>query len=576
MIVRDCKILFLALIAVIVASLSTAAGANDVPNSIEAQIAACHARKAADALLQNEKSAVAAGAEVEVMQTAHGDDADHLAQDLAIVAGFKKGFSVLIDGLSSVLFYELFPDTIGYPEVQEDCSVKQRGFPFVVAWLILGGVFFTLRLLFINLRMFCHGLSVVTNKYYHKDDPGEVTPFQSLAAAVSGTVGLGNIAGVAVAVTMGGPGAIFWMIVAGFLGMSTKFAEVTLGHKYRQIDENGKISGGAFYYLRDGLAEIGMSKIGKWLALLFAALCLGGAFGGGNMFQANQMVASLTHTFDLSDLDWVIALVMAVAVGIVLIGGVKRIASVAEAIVPLMGLIYVLAAIVVLTVNAPAIPDALGLIFTQAFSLDAAGGGIVGAMIVGFRRAAFSNEAGVGSAPIVMSACKSREPVQIGSVAILEPFIDTMVICFMTGLMITVTGVYQEGAKDGVLLTSAAFASVIDWFPLVLSVAVSLFAFSTMLTWSYYGERAWNYLFKGHKLRLYHVMFCAAVFFGGAMQDADNEGFKLIIDFSDLLLLAMAVPNLIGLYLLSPVLAREVRDYRRRLKEGKLYSRERE
>jgi AGCS family alanine or glycine:cation symporter len=475
-----------------------------------------------------------------------------------------------VDGLAAVLFYELFPQTLGYDEVQEDCTIKRRGFPFVVAWLALGGLFFTLRLFFINLRMFGHGVSVVRHKFFNKNDPGEVTPFASLSAAISGTVGLGNIAGVAVAVTMGGPGAIPWMMVAGFLGMSTKFAEVTLGHKYRHIDENGRVTGGAFYYLREGLAELGLAGLGKVLAVIFAILAIGGAFGGGNMFQANQMVAVLTDTFSLSELDWVIALVMAIAVGIVLIGGVERIAQVAEMIVPLMAMVYLLAGIAILVVNADAVPDALQYMFSSAFSTEAAGGGIMGAIIMGFRRAVFSNEAGVGSSPIVFSACKSREPVQIGSLAILTPFVDTIVICLMTGLMITVTGVYDDESVSGVLMTSAAFASVIDWFPIVLSVAVALFAFSTMLTWSYYGERAWNYLFNGHKLRLYHVLFCAAVFFGGAMQDENNEGFKLIVDFSDLLLLSMAVPNLIGLYFLSNALSRDVADYRQRLKEGKI------
>jgi AGCS family alanine or glycine:cation symporter len=501
---------------------------------------------------------------------AMNEEAKNISDELAVVHIFQTGFESVVSVMETVLFFELFPETLGYPELDENCEVNQRGFPFVVFWLILGGVYFTLRLFFVNIRLFGHGLAVVTNKYLCKDDVGQVTPFQSLAAAVSGTVGLGNIAGVAVAITMGGPGAIFWMMVAGFLGMSTKFAEVTLGHKYRRVGEDGSISGGAFYYLRDGLKELGMAGIGKALALLFAILCLCGAFGGGNMFQANQMVAALTNTFDLSDLDWVIALVMAVAVGIVLIGGVKRIASVAEAIVPLMAMIYIGAATVVLVVNADKVPGALALMFDAAFSLESAAGGIFGAMIMGFRRAAFSNEAGVGSAPIVMAATKCNEPVQVGSVAILEPFIDTMIICFMTGLVITVTGVYQEGSADGVVLTSQSFATVIDWFPIVLSVAVSLFAFSTMLTWSYYGERAWSYLFKGHKIRLYHVLFCVAVFFGGAMQDDANRGFDLIVNFSDLSLLAMSIPNLIGLYLLTNVLKREMKDYRERLKKGEV------
>ncbi len=530
--------------------------------TLDEQVLSCKANMALDAAAMPAEAEISS--EIDIEATVVGEE-------LAILSGFKAGFGAVIDVMDTVLFYEMFPHTIGYPELDENCEVVQRGFPFVVFWLILGGVFFTLRLALINLRMFGHGIAVVTNKYLRKDDIGQVTPFQSLAAAVSGTVGLGNIAGVAVAITMGGPGAVLWMMVAGFLGMSTKFAEVTLGHKYRKVDENGAVSGGAFYYLRDGLKEIGMAKAGKYLALLFAFLCLCGAFGGGNMFQANQMVAALTNTFDLAAFDWVISLVMAVAVGIVLIGGVSRIASVAEKIVPVMALVYLSAGMVVLVVNADKIPEALTVIFDSAFSLESAAGGIFGAMIMGFRRAAFSNEAGVGSAPIVMAATKCNEPVQVGAVAILEPFIDTMIICFMTGLVITVTGVYQlEGAADGVVLTSQSFATVISWFPIVLSIAVSLFAFSTMLTWSYYGERAWNYLFGSSKIRLYHVLFCAAVFFGGAMQDAANEGFTLIVNFSDLALLAMSVPNLIGMYLLSGVLVKEVKEYRARLKAGEI------
>lgn len=494
----------------------------------------------------------------------------HISDELAIVSAFKTGFGAVTSALETVLFYELFPNIIGYPELDENCNVVHRGFPFVVFWLVMGGFFFTFRLVFINLRMFGHGLSVITNKYMRDSDVGQVTPFQSVAAAVSGTVGLGNIAGVAVAITMGGPGAVFWMLVAGFIGMSTKFAEVTLGHKYRQVAADGTVSGGAFYYLRDGLRDLGWPNLGKALSVIFAVLCLCGAMGGGNMFQSNQMVAALTNTFNLSDLDWVIALVMAVAVGIVLIGGITRIANAAEAIVPLMTLIYIGASITVLVVNADKVPAALHTIFTMAFSLESAAGGIFGAMIMGFRRACFSNEAGVGSSPIVMAAMKSNEPIQAGSVAILEPFIDTIIICTMTALVITVTGVYQDKTADGVVLTSESFATVIDWFPIVLAIAVSLFAFSTMLTWSYYGERAWNYLFKGHKLRLYHVIFCMAVFFGGAMQDDANEGFTMIINFSDLSLLAMSIPNLIGLYLLSGVLVRELKDYRARLKAGKV------
>lgn len=467
--------------------------------------------------------------------------------DSVLVKHAEVWLGGIVGALGSVLFYPIFD------------------LPFLVLWLIIAGVFFTLRLGFVNIRMFGHAIQVVRGKYSHKDDVGEVTHFQALAAAVSATVGLGNIAGVAVAVTLGGPGAVLWMVIAGFLGMSTKFAEVTLGQKYRKFNKKGRISGGAFYYLRDGLAEKGRPQLGKVLAILFAIFCVFGSLGGGNMFQANQSVAIFTETFSsLREVDWLIAIALAVSVGIVLIGGIRRIAKVAQAVVPLMAFIYLSAGLVVLVVNAAHIPEAFIIMFKSAFSGDAITGGIIGAIIAGFKRAAFSNEAGIGSAPIAHAAAKSNTPVREGCVALLEPFIDTVVICFMTGLVITVTGVYQqEGVSDGVLLTSAAFRTVIDWFPMVLTLAVVLFAYSTMITWSYYGERAWEYLFGYKSVGVYHVIFITATFFGGII----NLG--IVIDFSDLLLLSMSIPNLIGVYLLSGDVKRELDAYIHKLKNPK-------
>lgn len=478
---------------------------------------------------------------------AQAPSSDPALQESHIIGMFERWFTSFVDGLASILFYPVF------------------GFPFIVLWLIVGGVFFTLRLRFINIRMFKHAIAVVRGKYSSPDDPGEVTHFQALAAAVSATVGLGNIAGVAVAVAMGGPGAILWMMIAGLLGMSMKFSEVTLGQKYRHFDERGRVSGGAFHYLKDGLSDMGLAPLGKVLAVLFAICCIGGSLGGGNMFQANQSVKMLTSSFQIfSDLDWAISLVMAVAVGTVLIGGIKRIANVAEALVPLMAVLYMASAFVVLFVNAHLIPDAVSLMITEAFTPAAAGGGMMGAIINGFRRAAFSNEAGVGSAPIAHAAAKTGEPVREGCVGLLEPFIDTFVICFITGLVITTTGVYndQSFGGDGALLTGAAFATVIDWFPMVLSICVVMFAYSTMITWSYYGERAWQFLFGPHRLGIYHVIFVTATFFGGVIN------FGVVLDFSDLMILAMALPNLIGVYLLSNKLVKEVNEYTRKLKAG--------
>lgn len=470
------------------------------------------------------------------------------SNDAGIISYVQAALQQLVNVLDAVLFYDIL------------------GFPFLVLWLVSAGLFFTLRLDFVNIRMFFHGLRVARGKFTRADSPGEVTPFAALSAAVAGTVGLGNIAGVAVAISLGGPGAVVWMMLAGLLGMSTIFAEVTLGQKYRKIDENGRVSGGAFYYLSKGLSDRGMATLGKGLAILFAILCIGGALGGGNMLQSNQLTATLISSFGLGEWTLVISTISAVAVGIVLIGGVKRIGHVAEAIVPLMAIIYLGSGLIIILMHASLVPDALAHMFQMAFSADAAAGGIIGVMVQGFRRAAFSNEAGVGSTPIVFAATKTDHPAMVGALAVIAPFMDTMVVCLMTGLIIIVTGVYETSNETGVVLTGQAFSMVADWFPMVLSICVTLFAFSTMLTWSYYGERAWGYLFGNKWLIIYHVIFCALVFFGGAMQDDQNTGFTMIVDLSDLLLLSMAIPNLIGVYLLQGVVADELKTYVRKLK----------
>lgn len=442
---------------------------------------------------------------------------------------------------------------------------SDKAIPFLILWLIIGSVFFTLRLGFVNIRMFTHAIAVVRGKYSSGKEPGDITHAQALFAAVSATVGVGNIAGVAIAVSMGGPGAVVWMAIAGLLGMSTKFAEVTLGQRFRHIDENGRISGGAFHYLEDGLKELNYPRLGKFLAIVFAIFCIGGALGGGNMFQSNQAIAMLTSISALSQAGWMIALGLSITVGIVLFGGIKRIAHVAEAIVPLMALIYTVACLVILFIHSSDLGNAFFFMIKDAFTGEALGGGLVGALIVGFRRASFSNEAGLGSAPIAHSAAKTSEPVREGCVGLLEPFIDTVVICFMTGLVITVTGVYTNDAvsNNGILMTSNAFATVISWFPIVLSIAVTLFAFSTMLTWSYYGERSWHYLFGPKFSWLFYLIFCSATFVGGVAH------LGIIIELSDLMMLAMALPNLIGLYMLSNRVHREMKQYISKLKAGK-------
>ncbi len=436
--------------------------------------------------------------------------------------------------------------------------------PVIVVWLMLGAVFFTLRFGFVNLRAFGHAIEVTRGKYDVGHSEGDVSHFQALAMALSATVGLGNIAGVAIAVGTGGPGAVFWMIVAGFLGMSSKFAECTLGQMYRTTDSRGKVSGGPMHYLHTGLSELSLPRLGKVLSVLFAILCIGGSFGGGNMFQANQSYAQVASVFPMFQGEvgaLVYGLLLSGLVGIVLIGGIDRIGQVASLIVPFMVGIYLIAAAFIVVVNAAAVPAAIADIVTSAFSPGAAFGGAIGVMVTGFRRAAFSNEAGVGSASIAHSAAATKEPVREGIVALLEPFIDTIVVCTTTALVLVITGAYETEA-DGVVMTSRAFATVIPWFPAVLTLAVFLFAFSTMISWSYYGERCWGYLFGDRTTLVYKVLFVIAVVIGAVVN------LRSVLDFSDLMILGMAFPNMLGGILLSGKVRARLTDYMQRLRSG--------
>ncbi|PRY16307.1 AGCS family alanine or glycine:cation symporter [Pontibacter ummariensis] len=435
--------------------------------------------------------------------------------------------------------------------------------PLILIWLLAGAIFFTFYLGFINFRGFKHALDLVRGKYDQEDAPGEVSHFQALTAAVSGTVGLGNIAGVAIAISLGGPGATFWMIVAGLLGMSSKFVSCTLGVKYRDVHPDGTVSGGPMHYLNKGLRERGMGKAGKFLAAFFAIMCIGGSLGAGNMFQINQAthqfiaVTGGEESFFGGGNSWMFGLIISVLVGLVILGGMKSIAQVTEKVVPLMCGVYILAAIIVLAVNFTQIPEAFMLILDGAFSGSAIAGGIVGTMIQGLRRGLFSNEAGIGSASIAHSAVKTNVPVTEGFVASLEPFIDTVVVCTMTALVIVVTGAYNVESVDGIALTSASFATVISWFPVVLAVAVILFAFSTMITWSYYGLKSWTYLFGNTKAAdiSFKVIFCAFIVLGAPMK------LNSVVAFSDAMLFAMSIPNMVGLYILSPVVKQEMQAF---------------
>ncbi len=578
----------------------------------------------------------------------------------------------LVDPIGGVLFFDFWTkEWLG------------TSVPLVVLWLLVGALFFTIRMGFINVRAFSHGIQLIRGKYDNPDEPGEVSHFQALASALSATIGLGNIAGVAIAVGVGGPGAIFWMIVAGFLGMSSKFAECSLSQMYRKVAPDGTVSGGPMRYLHQGLKEIKIGRLnlgilGAVLAVLFALVCMGGSFGGGCAFQVSQSQGALreqmrnvwaefdqcrtivdvqrnpartrdkaikqienvlkrnelhsqlpAEAIDAPEarqwlgevslgqhdrvyvdqglalltlvetdpeelvrreaqfgeparflgryLEWLYGVTMAVLVGLVIIGGIRRIAATAEKIVPLMCAVYVLTAFSILIANYTSIGAACQLIFTEAFRWESAYGGLLGVLVQGIRRAAFSNEAGIGSAAIAHAAAKTEEPVREGIVASLGPFIDTVVICTMTGLVIVITGVFDKTNpeftqlildKDGAAMTSKAFASAVSWFPWILCVAVVLFAYSTMISWSYYGERCWSYLTGGRGSLAYKLLFLVFVVLG-AVVTAGN-----VLEFSDLMILSMAFPNILGVMLLSGRIRQALDVYWNRYKAGEFKTHE--
>ena len=477
-------------------------------------------------------------------------------------------------------------------------SLFGQEIPLVVIILVLGALFFTIYFAFVNIRRFPLSVNIVRGKYDAienatvaqgenpmvnvvdgdiprtiKDESkhGEVSHFQALATAVSGTVGLGNIAGVSLAIALGGPGATFWMIVCGILGMSLKFVECTLGVQYREIDENGVVFGGPMYYLSKGLKEKGFVNLGKVLAVIFAIFCVGGSFGGGNAAQSNQAASQLASMigWNSGNAGFVIGTIIAIIVGIVIIGGIKRIAKVTEKVVPFMAVIYISACLYIILVNYNFIGEALTQIVVQAFNPQAGLGGLFGVLIIGFRRAAFSNEAGAGSASIAHSAVKTKYSASEGLVALMEPFIDTVVICTMTALVVIIynaPGHFEYGAAavqigdrvvEGATLTSLAFESTISWFPYILTIAIVLFAISTMISWSYYGLQSWMYLFGKTKAAelSYKFLFLVFIVIGASANMSSVWG------FSDAMILAMVFPNMIGLMFLFPVVKRELNRY---------------
>ncbi|MFL3660719.1 MAG: alanine/glycine:cation symporter family protein [Polaribacter sp.] len=508
------------------------------------------------------------------------------AQDLTMDEKIEAKFKPFADAVSSVVFYPI--------------SIVGIDVPIVVIILLLGALFFTLYFKFANIRLLGVAIRATNGKYddidhNSKDDiseedvagsdgdeviqikgvVGEVTHFQALTAALSATVGLGNIAGVAVAIAIGGPGATVWMILAGFLGMSTKLVEATLGVKYREVGPDGKIYGGPMYYLKKGLKEKNLGGLGKVLAGLYAVFVIGGSFGGGNMFQSNQAAAQFKQLFNLES-GFVFGIIMAILVGVVIIGGIKRIGRVTEKIVPFMAIMFVGASLIILVMNLNIIPEAMVQIWNGAFKQTSVVGGLIGVMIVGFQRAAFSNEAGVGSASIAHAAVKTKFPASEGIVASIGPFVDTVIICTMTALVIVVTNLKSNlftygnlDAKSNVLLnatnqpingvdlTSVAFDSAIPNFSILLTIAVILFAFSTMLSWSYYGIQGWTYLFGKSKIAdiTYKALFLVFVVIGA------SSSLGSVIEFSDAMIFAMVFPNIIGLLLLAPKVKSELSRY---------------
>ena len=440
--------------------------------------------------------------------------------------------------------------------------------PFIVMWLIIGSIFFTIRLGFINIRGFRHSIDLARGKYDDPNAPGTITHFQAMATAVSATVGLGNIAGVAVAISLGGAGATFWMFLAGFFAMSLKFVECTLGVKYRFINSEGRIFGGPMNYLRYGLEKRNMRGLGKFLAGLFAVLGVGASFGGGNMLQSNQAFKIVSEQLPfLQGHGFWFGVGFAILVGVVIIGGINSIAKVTGKVVPFMAMVYILGCAIVIGTHIENIGGAFSAIFNGALSADALKGGFIGVLIIGLQRAAFSSEAGVGSAAIAHSASKTNNPIADGFTSLVEPFIDTMVVCTMTALVLIFTGMHEVNGLGGVELTSDAFGSVISWFPAVLAFAVFLFAFSTMVSWSYYGMRSWTYLFgKSVKSEtVYKIMFLLFVVLGA------STSLGAVLSFSDMMILAMSFPNIIGLYIMSSEVREDMKIYLKRLKAGEIY-----
>lgn len=475
-----------------------------------------------------------------------------------IDSSIEAAVSPLAETLSNFVFYKI--------------SFFGAQAPLIVLWLVCAALFFTLYLGFINLRALPLAFRLVRGDYHDPKSPGEISHFQAVATAISGTVGIGNIGGVAVAITLGGPGAAFWLAVAGFLAMSTKLVECTLGVKYRIQHRDGSVSGGPMYYLEYFLSAKNYPRLGRYLGCFYAMALVIGCLGIGNMFQSNQAyiqfvtISGGENSF-FADKGWLFGIGIALAVGIVIIGGIRSIAAVAGKIVPFMALLYVISCLVIIGMSAEHIPYAFQLIISQAFDTQSISGGMVGAMMIGFQRAVFSNEAGIGSAPIAHSAVQTHEPASEGIVSLLEPLIDTLFICTLTSLVIITTAIptqMMDNNLEGIALTSAAFEHHISWAPVPLGLAALLFAFSTSIAWSYYGLKGWTYLFGEHSTSqiIFKIIFCGFIALGCTVQ------LNAVLNFSDAMVFLLAIPNIIGLYFFAPTVKREITQYMHKINTG--------
>jgi len=487
-------------------------------------------------------------------------------EDLTLSEKINAAFEPVVQFMEKIFFWDPFA-ALGF-DLEADI-------PFIVLWVVLAGIFFTLWMKFINVRAFGHSWYLIRGKYNKPGERGEVSHFQALTTALSATVGLGNISGVAIAIAVGGPGATFWMILAGFFGMSLKFTECTLGVKYRKIDARGNVSGGPMYYLVEGLKRKNLGGLGRVLAAVFALLVVASSMGG-NMFQANQAFAQFLVIIPaLERHGAVFGVFFAILVGLVIVGGIRSIGRVTGKIVPFMAGLYLGTALIIIIMNIGEIGSVFKLIVTSAFDAPAIKGGFIGVLITGFRRGAFSNEAGLGSSAIAHAPAKTDEPVNEGIVALMEPFIDTIIICTMTSLVLIFTGFHQnpEGL-EGTQLTSAAFGSVFPWFPYLLVLAILLFAFSTMISWSYYGIKGFDFLlgkrfekFPGRKaviIRIFTILLLLCVVIGA------SSTLTSVITFIDMVMITLAIPNVIGLIILGPEIKRDLKSYMKRFRAGEI------